>query len=408
MRLSFSLRTLAWASTCTLLACGGSQKTADNPDDLVVETPEDGDIEALFQREMELTGSVEFGPEDNSWVARASAPQAPVMTAQEGFNQATFQLPDDVSVQCFFYTDSVDPGQAITSMLASVGERVELTRVASYRIAAAAHYPVAFFEGRYLTDGPDGKLMGSVKVGISPRFDTPVACLLDQAGYRETFAEFMTEMLGTLQTAEPENPPSRSEIWATSLNGIPVGYEFLHVHEASDGVITSVDFSTSFFPVSRSELATSDTVRVITSDPSGLLSGHYVQINGREPDFDLNLTRKGKTGYTAQGTFKGKELSSNFEVKQGLTHTLSLYDYFQRHASDEVTLEAMEYRPSIDPGAPAAHTYLLSPGKSTIELPGSGSLLSFTRDAGGLPSSYTFALGDKELVGTLMTREGSW
>lgn len=391
-----------------MVACGGAQGKADSPEEPLVETPEDGDLEALFQREMELSGSVEFEATDKSWISRAPAPSAPVVKANEGFNHVTFELEEDLAVQCFFYADSVDPGQAITGMLASVGERVELTSVSSYRIGAAAHYPIAFFEGRYLADGPDGKLMGSVKVGISPRFDTPVACLLDHPGYRDTFAQFMTQMLESLQTAEPGNVPVRSELWATSLNGLPVGYEFLHVHQPGDGVVTSINFSTTFFPVSRSELATSDTIRVVTSDASGLLSGHYVQINGREPDFDLNLTRQGKAGYAVEGTFKGKELSSTFEVKQGLTHTLSLYDYFQRHAEGDAVLDAIEYRPSIDPAAPTPQTYSLSSGSSTMELATTGTEMKLTRDAGGLPTAYNMALGDKELTGTLISRDGTW
>jgi hypothetical protein len=158
-------------------ACGGtpSQTAADQRKS--AKTPEE--LNALFHRETEIPASKSTAASDGSW--RAEFPTTTEVTVEptDGYSQITFSLGTEVPAQCFFYNDTIDTGQSVTKMLSHLRKNIEFTHVAPYRISTALGLPIVFVEGRYLADSPAGKVAGSIKLAISPRFNTPFLCFLD-------------------------------------------------------------------------------------------------------------------------------------------------------------------------------------------------------------------------------------
>jgi hypothetical protein len=388
-----------------LTGCGGNggaksaaeeRESADTPDEL----------NALFRRETKLPKPIHLEVAAAGFQADFPSTEKPTLEAGEGFTHVSFSLGTEEPAQCFFYSDTVDSGQSMTKMLAGLRENVEFTHVAPYRMATAQGLPIVFIEGRYVTNTEQGKVAGSIKLGITPRFVTPILCFLDEPGYADTFASAMTAIAKSIEVKEPKPEPRFSEVWAISLEDIPVGYQMLQVHDAGDGSVTAISLSASFIPTGPGELSTSDEVEVIQSDASGVLRGTFLEVEGTEVSHELNMARKGKAGYTVTGTVQGKEIKSEFKAPT-LSDDVAFYRYLQKNHGKTGKVTVLEFAPSLDPTAPSKVTYEVDGPNGTVSHSVGDVVSRATLGESGLPSGMTLPIGVRELKGTVIHRQGT-
>jgi hypothetical protein len=398
---------------CALLAlalvtqggCGGSNKGETAADQRKSATTAD-ELNALFKREVDLPAGKSFAAPDKAWKATFPATATPTLEQGEGFSHVSFSLGTEQPSQCFLYKDTIDAGQAVTKMLAGLRQNVEFTHVAPYRIATAQGLPVVFIEGRYLADSPAGKVAGSIKLGVTPRFTTPLLCFLDEPGYAETFAKAVTSIAESVQVQGDSSLPMFSEVWAIELENVPVGYELLRIHDGGDGTLTSISLSSSFIPTGPGEVATSDEVEVLQSDASGILKGTFLEIEGTEVSHELNLTRKGKTGYLVSGTVQGKGVKSEFKAPI-LADKVAFYRYLQKNKGKSGQITVQEFTPALDPTAPSKVTYSLDAANRKVSHKAGELTATSNLGASGLPEGMSVAVGVRQVTGTVIHRQGS-
>jgi len=387
-----------------LTACGGNGEAKSATEREAANTPDE--LNALFRREAKLPKSTSVKVESAGFEAEFPSADKPVVEIGDGFTHILFSLGTEEPAQCFFYNDTVDAGQSMTKMLAGLRGNVEFTHVAPYRISTAQGLPLVFIEGRYLADSEQGKVAGSIKLGITPRFVTPVLCFLDEPGYADTFASAMTTVAESIRVAEPKAEPVYSEIWGISIEDTPVGYQMLQVHDAGDGTVTAISLSASFIPTGPGELSTSDNVSVIQSDSSGVLKGTFLEVEGTEVSHDLSMTRQGKTGYVVSGKMQGKEIKSQFKAPT-LSDDVAFYRYLQKNRGKSGKVTVLEFAPSLDPTAPSKVTYELDgPNNTVSHSVGDVSSKSKLGEA-GLPETMILPIGVRELKGAVIHRQGS-
>lgn len=391
-----------------ILACGSKQKDAQSSGEpLIIKTESRDELSALFEREMELPTELQLKSPDGAWTTSVHALGPPAASVDEdGMVSTKISISKEDEVECFFYADTLDAGQAITNMFAHFSKGLSFQRIASYRVGAASGYPIVFMEGQYLFEKDGAKAMGSVKLGVSPRFETPVLCVLDSPGYRSTFATFMTDLLTHMSTKEEANEPVFTEIWAFQMGDVPVGYELTRVLKPDQGLVTNVALSAQFLPVSPSEVSTTDNVEVVLGDATGILSGHYVRIENTTSEYDIELKRDGKKKYVATGTFKEKEFKASFEAAQGLSDTVSFYKYLAKNRGKDGELNALQYSPGTQAEGPTTIRYLLDKKGTGLTIESGPQRMTAERDESGLPSSMTVPVGDREVRATLIYRTG--
>jgi hypothetical protein len=386
-------------------ACGGAGKSNSAADQRKsASTPEE--LNALFKREVELPNGRPFAAPDGAWKAVFPATVAPTLEQGDGFSHVSFSLGTEQPSQCFLYKDTIDAGQSVTKMLAGLRENVEFTHVAPYRIATAQGLPIVFIEGRYLADSAAGKVAGSIKLAVTPRFTTPLLCFLDEPGYAETFAKAVSSIAQSIEVPSGSALPKFSEVWAIELENIPVGYELLQIHDGGDGSQTSISLSSSFIPTGPGELSTSDEVEVLQSNTTGILKGTFLEVEGTEVSHELNLSRKGKAGYVVSGTVQGKEIKADFKAPV-LADRLSFYRYLQKNQNKSGQVTVQEFAPSLDPTAPSKVTYKLDSSQKKVshqvgEISSTSSL-----GASGLPEGMSIPIGVRHLTGTVIHRQGN-
>lgn len=386
------------------LACGGTPKTAAS-ERTAAKTP--AQIEALFKREQALPELRSYKDPGGKWATRLPAVDQPRAELGDTYVQTHFSLGTEEEVQCFFYNTAIDAGQTLTKMLEGIGADVDFTHVLPYRVGSANGAPVVFVEGRYLSDSAEGKVMGSIKLGVSPRFETPVLCFLDEPGYTNSFADAVTTVLENLSVKEASEPPLFAEIWAMQLEGVPVGFRTLQVHDGGDGSVTAIALTSTFLPTGPGELATSDEVEVIQSNPSGLLKGSFLEVQGTEISHELELVRSGKSGYSVSGSFQGKEIDAEFQAPSGLSDEVSFYRYLTKNQGKKGSVTVFEFSPSIDPTSPSEVTYQVDGPARTVQHSVGNVTLKAQLGDRGLPETMSAPFGVREFKGTVIHRTGT-
>ena len=369
------------------------------------QTPEQ--IEALFSREKELPAAREAKAPDGAWTAQFPSDSEVVVTAAESHAQAEFSLGTETKTTCIFYKEAIDAGQAIAIVLDGLSKKAALDQISVYQVSSAQGIPVAFLEGRYAIEGSEGKQAGSLKLAISPRLQTPVLCFLDEPGYAGAFASAVTGMLTSLTLKEPQNEPTYAEVWVSSVDGSPFGYQWLQMFDEGKGKRTTVSVSATFLPAGPGKLQTSDEVEVQKSDEAGLLEGTFTQIESGEVAHDLALSRSGKSKYKVTGKVQGKDFKGEFSASK-LPDDIASYRLIQKNHQKTTKQTESEYSPSLDPSAPLKVSYALDSKAHSVTIQmGELSLLgALTED--GLVNQLTSTMGGHEVKLEIIHRAGKF
>jgi hypothetical protein len=330
-----------------------------------------------------------------------------LVTAGEGYEQADFSLGTETKTHCIFYKEAIDAGNAIRTVLNGVMERATIERISAYRVTSTQGVPIIFLEGRYAVDAPDGKQGGSLKLSMSPRLQTPVLCFLDEPGYLEAFTSAVTGIMSSLTVKEPANVADYSEIWATSVDGLALGYQWFQMFDEGQGKRSTVSVTAAFVPAGPGQLSTSDDVEVLKSDASGVLEGTFTEVEGGEVAHDLTLSRSGKSKYSVSGKVQGKDFKSEFSA-QKLPDDVATYRLLLQNHTKTTQLTIKEFDPSLDPSGPTEVRYAIDGKAKTVAIQmGELSLLGTLAEQ-GLVSQVTSTMGGREIKQEIIHRSGKF
>jgi len=402
--------TRAYAPLWTFLVAVGcassSGKEAESANERqAATTPEE--IEALFAREKDLPEARTAKAPDGAWTAQIPSAGNVGVKAGEGHAETEFSLGTETNTHCVFYKEAIDAGQTIGIVLDGLRKKAKLERIAPYKVAVAQGIPIVFLEGRYSVQAEGGKQAGSLKLAVTPRLVAPALCFLDEPGYKETFASAVTQLLKSITTEETMPEPAYAEIWSSSIDGVPYGYQWMQMLDEGGGKRTTVTLGASFLPAGPGELSITDDVEVLKSDASGVLEGEYYMTDGGEVAYELSTKRSGKSKYEVTGKVQGKDFKSDFDAPK-LPDDVATYRLLRQSYKKNGTLKVTEFVPALDPSAPAQVTYAIDAKARTVTIKlGDLSLLA-TLTEDGMISQVSTKMGEREVKQEIAHRAGKY
>ncbi|HXS18785.1 MAG TPA: hypothetical protein VN764_16415, partial [Polyangiaceae bacterium] len=367
-------------------------------------TSDSEDIEGLFAREKSVPAPRTAASPDGSWHASFPSESEVELVQGEGHTQAAFSLGTEAKTRCFFYQEPVDAGQAIQAILNNMAETVQFKDLVAYRVTVAQRTPVVFVEGLYVVESTDGKKMGGLKLAVSPRHQVPVFCFLDEPGYKETFVSAVANVLSTLEVKEPQKELPYAEIWEASIDGKPLGFQWLYKLEPGQGKQTSISLSAMFVPTAPGALAISDELEMFDSDAGGIVAGTFFKSEGGRVIYDLEMSRSARSKFKVRGKTLDKDFETEFTAPR-LSDDIAFYRFLLK--GKDTKLEASEYTPSFDPTKVNQVTYLLDKAARSVKVQVNDISLVGSLDESGLPAELSTKAGSGEFKQKIIYRAGT-
>jgi hypothetical protein len=347
---STASRTFLLLSFLALAACGGANASAKDPGasgDTPGGKPEG--VEAQFEREAEPMQKhvVRAGDAFTAYIEGKAPPK--VKTDGKGLS-VTVDLGWDAEVQCFVYSHVIDAGAAANALLKAAAQAVKFKAVSPYFLEHQALDPIVGIRGVYHVEREGTLLAGDFKLMAMPRPEHPVLCWHDAPGFAKSFARVSAEFAKSFQFKSAEPAPIRGELWAITLDGMPVGFSRDLTYNLQDGKVRRVSLGARFLPTGPGEMSFDDQAEIVTTDPSGtLVSGKYLSMENGESNLEIDVERT-KAGYNYVGTIQNKEVKGSFKSKQALKAGYATDKRFKElaRAKKKAKFEQWEYAPSID------------------------------------------------------------
>lgn len=385
--------------------CGAPQSSGAEkaPTEASAEGP--SPVVALFAREKLVPEAKEVKAPSGAWSARFPSETKVELVTGSGHVQAHFSLGTEATTRCFLYEQPIDSGQAISTIMASMRQKVKFERVSPYRISSAKGVPVVFIEARYVMELKEGKQLGSLKLAVSPRHQIPVLCFLDEPGYTETFASAITGLLSTMTTTEPAPEPKYSEIWQIQSGDLPLGFQWLELIEGEKDSQTTIALSATFTPTGPGELTATDAVEILELDRKGIAKGTFFESEAGQVVHELELTRAEKSQYRVTGKIQGKEFKSEFKAK-GLSEDIGFYRRLLGNSKGDSKFETIEFDPSIDPSAPTKVIYSIDSKQRTVTVQVGGATFLGKLSEDGLPGELSLGQDARGFSQRILTRSG--
>jgi hypothetical protein len=390
-----------------LLACAkgtaAPESAADEQSDEKSPESKKVDVEALLAREQEKEWKrAEVVDPGGKWQASIESASPPEVTQQEGFVMIQADLGQGEPLSCFVYDEPIDAAAAISTVLAQAAKNVEVKKALPYALAVVEHEPALFVRAVYHTQVEGGLGLGDLKVMALPRLTNPTVCALDLPGYPDTFMRMSAGLAGSFQWKSPPPVPQRREIWAVSVNDVPVGFDSWSLVRDEKGTLQSVSLMSMLLPVSETELRALDNAKSSRIRPDGrILEGRWIKTVGGQAFLDIELSSKGAT-YTYAGQVKGEKVEGKVQAKGGLVGTLGVAKRLQKLAAkgEAAKFEMQEYQPGLDPTKATTVAYAYAPGSGGGEAKATvgDKTVTFGLDSSGLPNLVSHAMGGNQLV----------
>lgn len=313
-------------------------------------------------------------------------------------------------VECFVYDEVVDTGTAAHIMLKAAAKDVNFKSLQPYFLDHLALDPIIGIRGVYHAKREGTVLAGDFKLAVMSRMERPVICWHDAPGYAKSFARVTTEFAKSFQYESDQPKPTRAELWAMTLDGMPIGFSRDAYYALDDGTIRKVTLSASFVPAAPGEMSFDDDAEIITSDKKGqLTAGRYLSIENGESSMTIDV-EKTKAGYNYVGTIQNKEVKGSFKSKEPVKVQLAVEKKLKALAgkSKKSKFEQYEYHPSLDVANGTLVSYEVAAegdGMTVVTKMGSrGATLK--ADASGVVKHGAFAVGSREVKIDLMEEAG--
>jgi hypothetical protein len=395
----------------TAVACGGGSGPGGGAKEPASgEGSEGGDLSAQFERETE-PAEKHAVKAPGAFVAMIEGKAPPkVERAEKSWSISVDAGFGGSELQCLVYDDVIDPGTAAYAMVKAAAKDVTFKSLAPYFLEPLDLEPIIGIRGLYHVERDGTLLAGDIKLAVLARSERPMACWHDAPGYAKSFARVTSQFAKSFQFQRTQPSPMRAELWATSLEGMPIGFGREGVYLVEDGTMRKVSLSARFLPAGPGEMAFEDEVQVLGYDKDGTLAtGKYMSIENGETNLNIDV-EKTKTGYNYVGTIQGKEVKGSFKTKTPVKVQRAVENKLKAVAKDKkkAKFEQWEYHPSLDASKGTLVTYEVTPESDGMTIVTSVGKRSATLkgDARGVVKQVLFAVGQRQLKVELLEEKG--
>lgn len=402
------IRAIGYVTFATLSACAGkgAPGTAEAPSDASAKgaSKENAEIDlaGLLAREATGLSTQHVTGDQGAWSADVLGSGAAQGEVKEGSIVVEVPIGAEDTMTCQTFTEAVDAGGTLHSVLASAAESVKFVSLAATGVKVVGRAPAVFLEGEYRADTADGKAAGLYKVAFYANEELSLLCRHDELGYKKTFARAAESFFKSFtRKGVTEQKPLWLDVSKTSVDGKDLSFSVTRVLPGdAKGELHYENLETSF-SASAENLKLEDTVSSINLDARGKLkNGVWVVAQGGELRLKITVSaEKDKLSY--EGTVAGKpvkgELSqANFATV--LDPAIMLKKQLKSGKPFKQTLH--EYHPSLNPTGLVAVTYSHDAGQEARVVDVSvGELKATVKvDPSGMPESGFMPAGDKKLV----------
>lgn len=269
--------------------------------------------------------------------------------------QTSIGAPD--RAHCMVFTDSKVLPMIVTGVLKNLQTKFPQSGITSYETGVLHGRPYLQTYLSYIAEQEQQSARGTLKMMMFSYPRNSVVCLHDEPGYRRTFRRVMADFIKTLRFSAPNPDPEYREISLLSLNDHRVGFMERFMYRRNDGgYVIESENSILLQKSARDRLAKYHFKREVSDAGGVVYAGQYRVLDNGEPLYNLQL-EKAKDGfrYLIKGTYRGKEISSNFDFPGGLPdqrkRRLLLMEELNRKKIGE-SVSYQEYMPSEDPLKP--------------------------------------------------------
>jgi hypothetical protein len=392
------------------LACGGAGSGGGAKEPADGEQGESGDLAAQFERE---AGPLEKHPvkAEGAFTAMIEGKAPPKVERAEKSWSITVDVGWGGSeLQCLVYDDVIDPGTAAYAMVKAAAKDVQFKALSPYFLEPIGLEPILGIRGLYHVERDGTLLAGDIKIAVLARSERPMACWHDAPGYAKAFARVTSELGKSFQFQRSLPNPVRAELWATSMEGMPIGFTRESAYLLEDGTLRKVSLGARFLPAGPGEMAFEDEVQVLGFDKDGTLStGKYMSIENGETNLSIDI-EKTKTGYNYVGTIQGKEVKGNFKTKTPIKVQRAVENKLKAagKSKKKAKFEQWEYHPSLDAAKGTLVAYEVTPDSEGMSILTSVGKRSATlkADARGVVGQAMFSVGSRQLKVELLEEAG--
>lgn len=271
----------------------------------------------------------------------------PTFDDSNGAPQVNIPIGTDAVVNCT-PRENLDAASTTTTLLKALGGGFEIERFVVSEVAAVAGTPILFTEVLYLAPGPQGKLLGLLKLAVVTG-ESSLICLHDELGYSDTFRRIVKDLVRSRTGVEEADTTRFSEISAVRLGETLVGFATRLLLEGNGRHVT-ISTTSMLIPKSDSESLAFDTASIETADQAGaVLESRHVRVREGEIVIDVTLAAN-EQGYSSAGTWNGKKVEGQIESRAPVASTV-LYAELLRAFSTRAgpPLALANWVPSEDP-----------------------------------------------------------
>jgi hypothetical protein len=391
------------------LACAGASGAPPKGNADAQATGE-GDVKALFEREAEPIEKhvIRGGEAFTAYIEAKSPPK--VQRKNTAWNITADLGWGGSELECFAYDDVIDTGTTAHAMLKAVSQAVTFKGLGPYFFDHVAFDPIVGIRGVYHAVRDGATLAGDFKLAVMARGERPVMCWHDAPGYAKSFARVTTEFAKSFQLKTTEPEPARSELWAITLDGTPVGFSRDQYFQIEGGSIRKVSLSARFLPTAPGEMSFGDDAQIANSDPDGTFtSGRFISIENGETNLTIDIERD-KAGYAYVGTIQNKEVKGNFKPKAPIKDHRAVEKKLRALAgkTKKTKFDQWEYLPSVDAARATQVSYEVTAGVDGMTILSTMASRGITLKAtpGGVVKQLQMALGPKKVQVDLVEAKG--
>ena len=392
------------------IACGGSGAGGGAKEPEAGEQGESGDLTAQFERE---AGPLEKHAvkAEGAFTATIEGKAPPKVERSEKSWSITVDVGWGGSeLQCLVYDDVIDPGTAAYAMVKAAAKDVNFKALAPYFLEHLGLEPILGIRGLYHVERDGTLLAGDIKLAVLARSERPMACWHDAPGYAKAFARVTSEFAKSFQFQRSEPAPMRAELWAMTMEDVPIGFTREAAYLLEDGTLRKVSLGARFLPAGPGEMAFEDEVQVLAFDKDGTLAtGKYMSIENGETNLNIDV-EKTKAGYNYVGTIQGKEVKGSFKTKTPIKVQRAVENKLKAAGKNKkkAKFEQWEYHPSLDASKGTLVSYEVTPeseGMSILTSVGKRSA-TLKADPRGVVGQVMFGVGSRQLKLQLLEEAG--
>lgn len=365
------------------------------------------DFAALLERERPALEPVEVADPRGRWRSRIEARLPATIEDRGRVISVRVDVGTSGEVRCEVHEGQVNPGAAITSVIAAASGNIALEQVQIYHAASVDDVPLVAASAEYRTRSTP-PLAGELKIAVSPRAPFSVVCLQDEPGYHAAFVRGVEGFVKSMESEARPSPAQYSALWQLRVGEMLTGYRWDRVYAEPDGRMAAFSFNLFLAQLASRELRITDGMVATVHDRQGVVSGNFLSYRGTQKQHEIELRRAASGRYTYRGERDGKALQGSFTAKGPVTGRYELLlDLLEpRTAGEAVTLVREEYRPDTNATALTPVSYTLSPDRSELRIQSEPERGTWAL-RGGLPSSSRLTMGPNTFIGTVVEQRNS-